>query len=132
MFGEFLAGLETRPTYEIVHGGENIMAVDFTMHDNITSSTLTSIMQYGAALLAFHTEGTATCHFAPTDIMDYEVEFLLFQEDIQKRVTVFHDLAARYAETFISGQQNDNEAPNEYTAVLQQWLDTARIQRVPA
>jgi len=132
MFGEFLAGLETRPTYEIVHGGENIMAVDFTMHDNITSSTLTSIMQYGAALLAFHTEGTATCHFAPTDIMDYEVEFLLFQEDVQNRVAIFHDLATRYAEAFISGQQNDNEAPNEYTAVLQQWLDTARIQRVPA
>jgi hypothetical protein len=132
MFGEFLAGLETRPTYEIVHGGENIMAVDFTIHENITASTLTSIMQYGAALLAFQTEGTATCHFAATDIMDYEAEFLVFQEDVQNRVTVFHDLAARYAEAFISGQQNDNEAPNEYTDVLMQWLDVVRVQRASA
>ena len=85
-----------------------------------------------AALLAFQTEGTATCHFASTDIMDYEAEFLSFQQDIQKRVTVFHDLASRYAETFISGQQNDNVAPNEYTAVLQQWLDTACGQRASA
>jgi hypothetical protein len=132
MFGEFLAGLETRPTYAVIRGGENIMAIDFTLHDNITASTLTRIMQYGAALLAFQTEGTATCHFASTDIMDYEAEFLSFQQDIQTRVTVFHDLASRYAETFISGQQNDNEAPNEYTAVLQQWLDTARVQRASA
>jgi hypothetical protein len=132
MFGEFLAGLGTRPTYAVIRGGENIMAIDFTLNDNITASTLTSIMQYGAALLAFQTEGTATCHFASTDIMDYEAEFLSFQQDIQKRVTVFHDLASRYAETFISGQQNDNVAPNEYTAVLQQWLDTACGQRASA
>jgi hypothetical protein len=64
--------------------------------------------------------------------MDYEAEFLVFQEDVQNRVTVFHDLAARYAEAFISGQQNDNEAPNEYTDVLMQWLDVVRVQRASA
>jgi hypothetical protein len=47
-------------------------------------------------------------------------------------VTVFHDLAARYAEAFISGQQNDNEAPNKYTDVLMQWLDVVRVQRASA
>jgi hypothetical protein len=108
------------------------MAVDFTLHDNITASTLTSIMQYGASLLAFQTEGAATCHFALSDIMDYEAEFLLFQEDIRNRVTVFYDLATRFAEAFISGQQNDNEAPNEYTDVLMQWLDVVRVQRASA
>jgi len=132
MFGEFLGRLETHPTYGIVHGGENIMAVDFTLHDNITASTLTSIMQYGAALLAFHTEGTATCHFASTDIMDYETEFLSFQEDIQNRVTVFHDLATRYAEAYISGQQNETAAPDEHTDVLQQWLEMVHDQRASA
>jgi hypothetical protein len=122
MFGEFLAGLETRPTYEIVHGGENIMAVDFTIHENITASTLTSIMQYGAALLAFQTEGTATCHFAATDIMDYEATILVFQEEIHNRVATFDDLAARYAAEFIAGQQADGEPSNEHTVHLSKWM----------
>ena len=70
MFGEFLATLETQPSYRIVQVGDAIMAVDFTLKSNITVTTFTRIMEYGAALLAFQTDGTATCHFAATDIMD--------------------------------------------------------------
>jgi hypothetical protein len=132
MFGEFLATLETQTCYSIVQVGDAIMAVDFTLKSNITATTFTRIMQYGAALLAFQTEGTATCHFAATDIMDYEATILEFQQEIQNRVATFDDLAARYAAEFIAGQQADGEPSNEYTVRLSKWMDSNIQTRVSA
>jgi hypothetical protein len=132
MFGEFLATLETQPSYQIVHVEEQIMALDFTLKANITATTLTSIMQYGAALLAFQTEGTATCHFAATDIMDYEATILGFQDDIQNRVAIFNDLAARYAAEFIAGQKADSEPENEYIVILSRWVQSEISTRASA
>lgn len=132
MFGEFLANLETHPTYRIVQVGDPIMAVDFTLKANITATTLTSIMKYGAALLAFQTEGTATCHFAATDIMDYEETILDFQDDIQNHVSTFTDLAAIYVAEFIAGQQADGEPANEYTMLLSNWVQSKSSTRVSA
>lgn len=123
MFGEFLATLETQPSYRVVQVGDAVMAVDFTLKSNITATTFTRIMEYGAALLAFQTDGTATCHFAATDIMDYEATILEFQEEIENRVATFDDLAARYAAEFIAGQQADGEPSNEYTERLSKWMD---------
>ena len=45
MFGEFLATLETQPSYRIVQVGDAIMAVDFTLKSNITVTTFTRIME---------------------------------------------------------------------------------------
>jgi hypothetical protein len=132
MFGEFLATLETQPYFSIVHVGDAVMAVDFTLKSNITSTTFTRIMQYGAALLAFQTEGTATCHFAATDIMDYEATILDFQDDIQNHVATFTDLAAMYVAEFIAGQQADGEPANEYTMLLSSWVQSNSSTRVSA
>lgn len=132
MFGEFLGSLNTRPSYGIVNTGDRIMAVEFTLHENITQSTLVSIMQYGAALLAFQTDGRATCHFASTDIMDYEASFLAFQRDIQNRVTIFHDIALMYAEAYIAGQVADGLPTNDYTMLLRNWLTGCSSQRASA
>jgi hypothetical protein len=122
MFGEFLTGLGTAPTYQVVHGFDQIMAVDFTLHNNINEATLTSLMQYGAALLAFQTDGTATCHFNEADIMDYEAEILAFQDDIVSRVHAFHDLAGLYASEYLAGL--DMAKPDESSHVMQlsKWI----------
>jgi hypothetical protein len=132
MFGEFLATLETQPSYRIMQVEEQIMALDFTLHANITATTLISVMKYGAALLAFQTEGRATCHFAPTDVMDYEETILDFQDDIQNRVATFNDLAARYAAEFIAGQQADGEPANAYTILLSNWVQSNSSTRASA
>jgi hypothetical protein len=132
MFGEFLANLETQPSYRIVQVEEQIMALDFTLHANITATTLTSIMKYGAALLAFQTEGTATCHFAATDIMDYEETILDFQADIQNHVATFTDLAAMYVAELIAGQQADGEPANEYTVLQSRWVQSDSSTRASA
>jgi hypothetical protein len=122
MFGEFLASRGTAPTYQIVHGFDQVMAVDFTLHNNINEATLTSLMQYGAALLAFQTEGTVTCHFNESDIMDYEEAILAFQDDIINRVHAFHDLAGLYASEYLAGL--DMAEPDESRHVMQlaKWI----------
>jgi hypothetical protein len=122
MFGEFLTSLGTAPTYQVVHGFDQIMAVDFTLHNNITKATLTSLMQYGAALLAFQTEGTATCHFNDSDIMDYEAEILAFQDDIVNRVHAFHDLAGLYASEYLAGLDMDKPDESSHVMQLSKWI----------
>jgi hypothetical protein len=79
-------------------------------------------MQYGAALLAFQTDGTATCHFNEADIMDYEAEILAFQDDIVSRVHAFHDLAGLYASEYLAGL--DMAKPDESSHVMQlsKWI----------
>ena len=122
MFGEFLASRGTAPTYQIVHGFDQVMAVDFTLHNNINEATLTSLMQYGAALLAFQTEGTATCHFNEADIMDYEAEILSFQDDIVNRVHAFHDLAGFYASEYLAGLEMAEPDESRHVMQLAKWI----------
>jgi len=132
MFGEFLAGRGTAPTYQVVSSMNEVMAVDFTLHNNITEDTLTSLMQYGAALLAFQTEGTATCHFNASDIMDYEEAILEFQDDIVNRVHVFHDLASLYASEYLAGLDVTEASDSPYVMQLSKWITANRHQRASA
>lgn len=98
------------------------MAVDFTLRNNITEVVLTSIMQYGAALLAFQTEGTATCFFHPDDIMDYEETIHAFQDDIVNRVHAFDDLAFLYAAEYAEGLGSTSDCMDQHLSGLQKWL----------
>ena len=132
MFGEFLAGLGTAPTYQIVSSMNQVMAVDFTLHNNITEDTLTSLMQYGAALLAFQTDGTATCHFNESDIMDYEAEILAFQDDIVNRVHTFHDLAGLYASEYLAGLDIAEPDESRHVMHLSKWVAPDRQLRASA
>ena len=132
MFGEFLAGLGTAPTHQIVSSMNQVMAVDFTLHNNITEDTLTSLMQYGAALLAFQTDGTATCHFNESDIMDYEAEILAFQDDIVNRVDTFHDLAGLYASEYLAGLDIACGDESRHVMQLSKWIAPDRQLRASA
>ncbi|MFM7186415.1 MAG: hypothetical protein ACKO14_01220 [Armatimonadota bacterium] len=132
MFGEFLAGLGTAPTHKIVQASGQVMAVDFTLRNNINEGTLTSLMQYGAALLAFQTDGTATCHFNASDIMDYEDSLLNFQNEIVNRVHVFHDLAGLYASEFLAGLTLTDAEENLHVTQLSKWITTDWQRRVLA
>ena len=132
MFGEFLAGLGTAPTYRVVHSMNQIMAVDFTLRNNITEATLTSLMQYGAALLAFQTDGTATCHFNASDIMDYEEAILAFQNDIVNRVHIFHDLASLYASEYVAGLDTADATDSHHVTQLYNWITPEWRQRESA
>ena len=132
MFGEFLAGLGTAPTYQIVSSMNQVMAVDFTLHNNITEDTLTSLMQYGAALLAFQTDGTATCHFYESDIMDYEAEILAFQDDIVNRVHNFHDVAGVYASEYLAGLDIAEADESRHVMQLSKWVAPDRQLRASA
>jgi hypothetical protein len=123
MFGEFLASLGTKPSYDIVKVNNRVMAVDFTLNRKITAPTIISVMNYGAALLAFQTDGSATCYFDSTDIIDYETAFFAFQTDIINRVQTFDSLAVKYAESYIAGQQANATAPDEHATTLDRWIN---------
>ena len=124
MFGEFLASLGTNPNYNIVVVNNKVMAVDYTLNRKITAPTIVSVMNYGAALLAFQTNGSATCYFDSTDIIDYETAFIAFREDILNRVKTFDTLAVKYAETYIAGQQATGQPLSDHTQLLENWLNT--------
>ena len=132
MFGEFLASFATKPSYKIVRVDDKVMAVDFTLHQNITSAVIHSVMQYGAALLAFQTDGTATCYFERNEIRDYETEFFAFRDHLDERVETFHDLAAIYAETYIAGQLLYGDDASEHHLILDKWLDNATDRKMSA
>lgn len=132
MFGEFLASLGTKPSYDIVNVNSRVMAVDFTLNQKITAPTIISVMNYGAALLAFQTDGSATCYFDSTDIIDYETAFFAFQNDIINRVQTFDSLAVKYAETYIAGQQANGTPPDEHTAKLDKWINRETSHRIAA
>ena len=89
-------------------------------------------MQYGAALLAFQTEGTATCHFNASDIMDYEEAILEFQDDIVNRVHAFHDLASLYASEYLAGLDVTEARDSPYVMQLSKWITANRHQRASA
>lgn len=132
MFGEFLAGLGTAPTYQVVSSMNRIMAVDFTLRTNITEATLTSLMQYGAALLDFQTEGSATCHFDAADIMNYESELLEFQDDIINRVHMFDDIARLYAREYLASLDVADTGQNHHATQLSKWCEAHWQQRACA
>ncbi len=132
MFGEFLASLGTAPTFRIIRSMDQVMAVDFTLTTGITDTCLTAIMKYGAALLAFQTEGTATCHFKPDEIMDYEQALLTFQEDIASRVHAFDELAGLYSAEYLSGLAEPTAFDIHHVEQLAKWLPVERQQRATA
>jgi len=130
MFGEFLAGLGTAPTYKIVRASGQVIAVDFRLHNSITEATLTAFMQYGASMLALRTEATATCHFNASDIMDYEDALLTFQNDIVNRVHMLHDLSRLNVSKFLAGLKLTDAEENLPLNQLSKWITSDWQQRV--